>query len=91
MKIRPVEIERVASAIVTAALKQGFVQAKADAAKLRHRVAELISENFQQEQKLEAEAEKLAAAHAREMKDMDQRRIIQGIKERLARERGFSL
>jgi hypothetical protein len=91
MRIRPVEIERVAGAVVAAALKQGFVHARADAGKLRHRVAELISENLQQEQELEAEAEKLAAAHAREMAGMDHRRVIQGIKERLARERGFSL
>lgn len=91
MKIRPVDIERVARSMVAAALKQGFVQPLADISKLEHRVAEIITENFQEEQKLEAEAEKLAAAHAREMAGMDQRRIIQGIKERLARERGFSL
>lgn len=91
MKIRPVEIERVAANIVAAAQKQGFVQVKANEAKLRHRVSELIIQNFQQEQQIEAEAEKLAAVHAREMRDMDQRRIIQGIKERLAKERGFSL
>jgi hypothetical protein len=91
MKIRPADIERVAHSIVHAALKQGFVHPLADVSKLEHRVAELITENFHQEQQLEAEAEKLAATHTREMAGMDQRRIIQGIKERLARERGFSL
>jgi len=91
MRARPVDIERVARSMVAAALKQGFVHPLAGTSKLELRVAELITENFQQEQKLEAEAEKLAASHAREMAGMDQRRIIQGIKERLARERGFSL
>jgi hypothetical protein len=43
-----------------------FVHPLADVRKLELRVVELIIENFQQEQKLEAEAEKLAAVHARE-------------------------
>lgn len=77
--------------MVAAALKQGFVHPLAPVARLERRVAELITENFEQEQKLEAEAERLAAVHAREMAGMDQRKIIQGIKERLARERDFSL
>jgi hypothetical protein len=91
MKMRPADIERLAEALVRAALKQKFVAAKAPEERLRRRVAELIAENLRQEQALEAEAEKLAAVHARQMAGMDQRRIIQGIKERLARERGFSL
>lgn len=91
MRARPADIERVASAMVAAALKQGFVTPLADVHKLERRVAALITENFQQEQKIEADAERLAAAHAREMAGLDQRRIIQGIKERLAQERGFSL
>lgn len=89
--MRPAEIERLAESLVRAALGQKFVQVKAPEQRLRQRVVELISENLRQEQALEAEAEKLAASHSREMAGMDQRRIILGIKERLARERGFSL
>lgn len=91
MKMRPAEVDRLAQSLVSAALKQKFVHAKAPEERLRRRIAELINENLRQEQALEAEAEKLASAHAREMANMDQRRVIQGIKERLARERGFSL
>jgi hypothetical protein len=89
--MRSVEIERLADSLLAAALKQEFVHAKAPEQRLRTRIAELIAENLRQEQQLEAEAEKLAATHARQMAGMDQRKIIQGIKERLARERGFSL
>jgi hypothetical protein len=91
MKVRQAEIDRVAGAIVAAALKQGFVKPQVEIPRLQQRVAELLIRNFQQEQELEAEAEKLAAAHARQMAGMDQRRIVQGIKERLAKERDFSL
>lgn len=89
--MRPAEIERLATALVKAILAQGYARAKAPEDQLSRRVAELIADNLRQEQALEAEAEKLAGAHARQTAGMDQRKIIQGIKERLARERGFSL
>ncbi len=81
----------LATAVVDALLKQGFVHPKTDQAVLVHRTVELIAHNLDEEQALEAEAERLAESHARQMVGMDQRKIIQGIKERLARERGFSL
>jgi hypothetical protein len=43
------------------------------------------------EQALEDEAERLAGKHARQTVGMDQRKIIEGIKARLAKERGFPL
>ena len=91
MKVREAELQAIASAIVDAVLKQGFVHPKRDIPILQQRIVQLIAENLEAERRLEEEAEQLAAAHARQMTGMDQRRIIQGIKERLARERGFSL
>ena len=91
MRIREGELQNLAAAIVDALLKQGFVRPKRDASVLRQRVVGLIADNLKEEEALEAEAERLAQAHARQMTGMDQRKIIQGIKERLARERGFSL
>ncbi|MFQ5665941.1 MAG: DUF507 family protein [Candidatus Binatia bacterium] len=88
---RQADVAVLAAAVVEALLKQGFVHAKQDPAVLQQRVAELIACNLEEERVLEAEAEQLAQSHAREMMGMDQRRIIQGIKERLARERGFTL
>ena len=91
MRIREGELQALASAIVDTVLKQGFVHPKCDPGVLRRRIVELIAHNLEEEQALEAEAEQLAQAHARQTVGMDQRKIIQGIKERLARERGFSL
>lgn len=91
MRMRESELQSLATAIVGALLKQGFVHPKREPAVLRHRVVELIAHNLEEERALEAEAEQLAEAHARKMVGMDQRRIIQGIKERLANERGFTL
>ena len=84
-------MQALAGALVDGLLKQGFVHPKKEAAVLQRRIVELIAENLEAERALEEEAERLAQSHARQMVGMDQRRVIQGIKERLARERGFSL
>ena len=91
MRVREGELQSLAAAIVDALLKQGFVHPKRDAAVLRQRIVELVARNLEEEREIEEEAERLAQTHARQMAGMDQRRIVQGIKERLARERDFSL
>jgi hypothetical protein len=91
MRVREGELQSLAAAIVDALLKQGFTHAKADSAILQRRIVDLIAANLDEEQALEEEAERLAQSHARQMLGMDQRKIILGIKERLARERGFTL
>jgi hypothetical protein len=91
MRVREAEVQSLAQATVDALLKQGFVRPKVDAAVLQRRIVDLVVSNLVEEQALEDEAERLAQTHARQMTGMDQRKIIQGIKERLARERGFTL
>jgi hypothetical protein len=91
MRVREGELQSLAAAIVDALLKQGFMHPKRDAPVLQRRIVELIARNLEEEQALEAEAERLAQSHARQLAGMDHRKIIQGIMERLARERGFSL
>jgi hypothetical protein len=85
------KVHALSAALVDALLKQGFVRPMADPAVLQRRIIEVLAENLEQDRQLEEEAERLAQAHARQMVGMDQRKIIQGIKERLARERGFAL
>ena len=91
MRVREGELQSLAAAIVDALLKQGFVRPKRDAAVLSQRIVELIARNLEEEREIEEEAERLAQTHARQMAGMDQRRVVQGIMERLARERDFSL
>jgi hypothetical protein len=91
MRIREGELHAIAAAVVKGLLKQGFITPKRDATLIQRRIVELLAHNLEEEEELEREAERLAATHARQMVGMDQRKIIQGIKERLARERGFSL
>lgn len=91
MRIREGELHGLAGAIVDGLLKQGFVHFKRDPSVARTRIVELLARNLQEAQALEEEAERLAESHARKMFGMDYRTVIQGIKERLARERDFPL
>jgi len=91
MKVRAGEVDALAGAIVDAVVRQGFVRLKCEPGRVRQRTAALIAANLEEERALQEEAERLAESHARQMAGMDQRKIIQGIKERLARERGFPL
>ncbi len=91
MRVREGELQSLATAIVAALQKQGFVHLKRDSAIARQRIVELIAHNLEEERALDEEAERLAESHARKLVGMDQRKIIQGIKERLARERNFPL
>jgi len=91
VRMRDSQLQALAAAIVDAVVKPGFVRAKREPAVLRQRIVELIASILDEERAIEEEAERLAARHARQMAGMDQRKIILGIKERLARERGFTL
>lgn len=91
MRVSERQVRLLAESVVRALLEQGFVCLIADRERVVSRVYALLLENFRTEQELEEEAERLARQHAHRMAGMDQRRIVQGIKERLARERGFTL
>ena len=91
MRIREPELQSLAAGIVQALQKQGFVRPKREVALLQRRIVELIAHNLEEEEALEREAERLADTHAKQMAGLDHRKIVQGIKERLARERDFTL
>jgi hypothetical protein len=89
--LREAELQGLAAGIVDALLKKGLLRPQRNPAVLQHRIVDLIAQNLEEERALREEAERLADAHARKMVGMDHRRIVQGIMERLARERGFDL
>jgi hypothetical protein len=91
MRCSDAELRRLAEDVVRAVLKQGLVHPKVAEAKLAERIHRLLLDNMKEEADLEAEAERLAQQHTRQMAGMDQRKVIDGIKARLAKERGFSL
>jgi hypothetical protein len=91
MRINEKEVRRLADSVVEALLKQGFVRLRVSEKELAERIYGLIRDNLMTEQGIEEEAERLADQHARQLVGMDRRKVVQGIKERLAKERNFPL
>ncbi len=91
MKPQSVDLERVAGAVVRALREQGVAKLTGGEDAIRRRIVRLIAESFEQEEALEREAERLAASHGAAIANMDRRKIVLGIKARLAKERDFPL
>lgn len=91
MRVNTAELNRLAGQITAALLRQEQVRVKVSRAELAAKIEALLVDNIRAEEALESEAEKLALRHSREMIGMDQRMVIEGIKARLAKERGFVL
>lgn len=91
MRIPEAAINRLADQVVRAIAAPGFVVPKVPEKQLAERIARLIIDNLRAEQELEEEAERAATKLGRQALGMDQRKLIEGIKARLAKERGFIL
>jgi hypothetical protein len=91
VRVNEAEISVLASAVVSALLQQGYVRPRVPDRQVVERVRTLLVDNMRTEQELEEEAEREAEKHARHMVGLDQRTVVQGIKARLAKKRGFQL
>lgn len=91
MRISEVEVNRAAGAVVHALFAGGFIKLKVDEKQIAARVGRVILDSLRAEEALEHEAEEIAARLGRQAEGMDRHRIIEGIKARLAKERGFPL
>ncbi|HWP66439.1 MAG TPA: DUF507 family protein [Candidatus Limnocylindria bacterium] len=90
-------IERFATVLVKRLAAAEFVDLLAPENKIRERVVRILTENFAEEARLEAEAEEQAEKLIRQgapgmrREDLDLRRVQLLVKQRLAKERGFVL
>jgi hypothetical protein len=97
MRPSPALIERFASTLVKRLATAEFVELLVPEEKLRERVMRILSDNFAEEAKLEAEAQQQAEKLVRQgapgmrREDLDLRRVELLVKQRLAKERGFVL
>lgn len=91
MHIPEAAINRLADEVVQALVPTGFIKPKVPVKQLVERIARLLIDDLRAEQALEDEAERTATKLGRQALGMDQRKLIEGIKARLAKERGFIL
>lgn len=91
MHIPEAAINRLAGEVVFALVQSGFIKPKVAEKQLVDRIIRLLIDDLRAEQALEEEAERAAQKLGRQALGMDQKKLIDGIKARLAKERGFIL
>jgi hypothetical protein len=91
MRVRPGQVQALAHAILEALVQRDLIQPKADLVTIEQRIADLLYRNLEEEAALEQEAEEMAEQYLRGREDLDRRKVVLGIKQRLARDRGFVL
>ena len=85
------QIDALANHLVRGLVARGAIKPKADEKDLIACVVEMMSANFEEEARLEDEAEKQAVALARQNPGVDATRLRAGIRQRLAEKKGFVL
>jgi hypothetical protein len=85
------QLRRLADAVVTGLLKGDHLELVGREQDLRDRFFAVLRDNFAEETKLESDAEAFADSHRREMAGMDRNKVVDLVKQRLAKERGFVL
>jgi hypothetical protein len=91
VRINEDRFSKLARSIVKALGAQGYVKAKVPESQLVDRITRVFVDNLLEEQRIEEEAERMLDKLGRQAQGMDQRRILLGLKERIAKEKGFSL
>ena len=97
MRPSPAQIERVAESLVRRLVAAPLVELDVPEEKVRARFAALLNRNFDEEAEIEreaaAEAERLVRKGAPGVRreDLDQRRVEQLVKQRIAQAKGFAL
>ena len=85
-------MRRIAVAVIARLEKASFLRVpNADRGAAEQRIVDALRANIRTEEDIEAEAERFAQSHSREMVGMDRHRVIQLVKARIAKERGFTL
>ncbi len=91
MQVREQEIDALARHFVESMKASGAIVPKADLDALIACVVELMSANFEQENEIDEEADRMAEAEARKHPGLDVGRLRSLIRQRIAQRKGFTL
>jgi hypothetical protein len=91
MKLRDGEMQRIASSVLARLEKAGLLRITGKRAALEQRIVAAFRANIRAEEDIEAEAARFAESHGRELVGMDRHKVLQLVKERIAKEKGFTL
>lgn len=88
---REPELRRAASRVVRTLLGQDLLSSAEKPEALEQRVLEAFLKNMREEDEIDRDAERMLADLSRQSVGMDQRKLLQKIKEKLAKDRSFVL
>jgi hypothetical protein len=91
MKLRDAEMQRIATSVLSRLEKAGLLRIVSNRAALEQRIVAGLRANIRAEEDIEAEAARFAESHSRDLVGMDRHKVLQLVKERLAKEKGFTL
>lgn len=84
-------MQRIATSVLTRLEKAGLLRIVSNRAAIEQRIVAALRANIRAEEEIEAEAARFAESHSRELVGMDRHKILQMVKERIAKEKGFTL
>jgi hypothetical protein len=91
MKLRDGEMQRIATSVLARLEKAGLMRITGQRAAIEQRIVAGLRANIRAEEEIEAEAARFAESHSRELVGMDRHKVLQLVKERIAKEKGFTL
>ena len=91
MKIKPEQLEQIASMLLAHYQNKALLIGKAADAAIKTKMIEVIAQNFAAEEAIEVEARKMLASVAQASRDMDPYKMFLLAKQKLAAKKGFIL
>lgn len=91
MKIKPEQLDRIASMLIASYRGKDLMIAAADDAAIKAKIVGVIAKNFADEEAIEEEARQMLTSHARAARDLDSAKMFQLAKQKLAAKKGFIL
>lgn len=91
MKIKKDQLERLASLMLASFRAKELIKPKRSESEIQARIVAIISQNFAEEEAIEAEAREMLASVAQAARDMDPYKMFLLAKQKLAMKKGFIL
>lgn len=91
MLLKDAELKRAAARLVSTLVAKDLLEPTEKPEALETRVFDTFKRNLKEETEIDIEAERMLGDLRRQTVGMDQRKMLQKIKEKIARDRGFVL
>ena len=91
MKIRPQQLDQIATLLLASYKTKDLMVSKATDAAIKDKIVDVIKKNFAEEEAIEEEARKVLATVAQASREMDPFKMFLLAKQKLAAKKGFIL